>query len=341
MACARHVLAVLGTRDRDVLCRLAEGSLRTTAFPLPLPRVAQSLRRPSSRAPASVRVAVGALRCSDDTIEAGSLVAERETRDADDDGCSRSLISFGADLAGALGGVGATVFVGPFAGGAIGVAVSRSVKAIGQLAVGEKARVGAALGLIEHDAQRRKADGEEPRRDGFFDDRGMLRPEAVDLLEGVLREAAAAYEERKVPLLARLFSETAHRESVSGAEALYFVRLTSALTYRQLVILSAYAAAPDDIGGANGIDPEVDDLGERHLLGIVDDDGVPRAPGRFSGRVDGGTAARASATAEETASEAARSALALTPTGAALVELTGAAEVIPDADRADWLATTR
>ena len=209
---------------------------------------------------------------------------EQASPDAQDEGRARSLISFGADLAGALGG----------------------------LAVREEARVGAALGLIELDAERRKADREEPRRDGFFDDRGTLRPDAVDLLEGVLREAADAYEERKVPLFARLFSETAHRSSVSGAEAPYYVRLTSALTYRQLVILSAYAAAPEEIGGANGLDPEVDDLGERHLLGIVDDDGVPGAPGRFSGRVDGGTATRASATAEETASEAARSALGLT-----------------------------
>ena len=174
---------------------------------------------------------------------------EQASPDAQDEGRARSLISFGADLAGALGGAAATAFVGPFAGGAIGVAISRSVAAIGGLAVREEARVGAALGLIELDAERRKADGEEPRRDGFFDDRGTLRPDAVDLLEGVLREAADAYEERKVPLFARLFSETAHRSSVSGAEALYYVRLTSALTYRQLVILSAYAAAPEEIGG--------------------------------------------------------------------------------------------
>jgi hypothetical protein len=268
------------------------------------------------------------------------VVGDPEETEGDGERRVRSLIDLGADLVGALGGAGATVLLDPFAGGAIGVAISRGVKALGALAIGEEQRVGATLRFIEQDARSRRDRGEGTREDGFFDNRGALRPEAVDLLEGVLRQAAASYEERKVPLFARLFSETAHRASVSGADALFFVRLTSDLTYRQLVILSAYAVASDSIGGSNGIDPEVDDLGERHLLGIVDDGGVPRAPGRFYGTVDGGSAERASATAEAFTSEAARSSLALMPAGAALVELTGAADVINDADRADWLATT-
>ena len=259
-----------------------------------------------------------------------------EPTDANDNRRARSLIETGADLAGAVGGAGASLIVGPLAGAAVGVAITRATRALSGLAEREQERVGATLSLIEQDAEKRHARGETPREDGFFDDRGGLRPEAVDLLEGVLRQAAAAYEERKVALLARLFTEVAHDDSVAPSQALFLVRLAGDLTYRQFVILSAYAA--NQVHPAHPApDPDLDDLGERHLIGIRNLNGSVRPPGRMHAEmtIDAleGTPISASATV--------RSSLALTPLGNTLVRLTGATETVPQDDRNEWLSTLR
>ena len=256
--------------------------------------------------------------------------------DSDDERRTRALIETGADLAGAVGGAGASLIVGPLAGAAVGVAITRATRAIGALAQGEEERVGATLSLIEQDAERRRQSGEAPRDDGFFDDRGGLRPEAVDVLEGVLRQAAASYEEKKVALLARLFSEVAHDASVTPSEALFLVRLAGDLTYRQFVILSAYCA--NQVHPAHPApDPDLDDLGERHLIGIRNPNGSVRPPGRMHAEmtIDAfeGTPVSASATV--------RSSLAVMPLGKTLVRLTGATETVPQDDRDAWLSTLR
>jgi hypothetical protein len=114
------------------------------------------------------------------------------------------------------------------------------------------------------------------------------------------------------------------------------------LTYRQLVILSAYDAARDEVGERVQHDPELDDLGERYLLGIVDDKGVPRVPERLLATLDGGEAIDdLSADSQATASEGPRNRLGLMATGRRVMEVSGAVELIPDADRAMWIANTR
>jgi hypothetical protein len=88
-------------------------------------------------------------------------------------------------------------------GAALGVAVQHASKVVvGRLNRREEERVGAALLMIRADAHTREEEGERLRQDGFFDARGTLRPEAEDLLEATLRQAAETYEERKLPLLA-------------------------------------------------------------------------------------------------------------------------------------------
>jgi len=143
----------------------------------------------------------------------------------------------------------------------------------------------------------------------------------------------------RCPFFARLFSHTAHDATVGVSESLLFVHLLSDLTYRQLVILSAYADKGAQIGDRIGPDPELDDLGERYLLGI-DDDGTPRVPSRLFGVIDSGSPSSAMAgMSEASVSEAKRSSLALMPTGRRLVELTGATESIPSSERSGWIAT--
>lgn len=102
----------------------------------------------------------------------------------------------------------------------------------------QEARAGAALLILASDARERAARGEAPRADGFFDDRGSLRPEAEELLEAVLLQAANAYEERKVPLFAHLYDAVAHDPAISGADAHAFLHVAADLTYRQFVGLS-------------------------------------------------------------------------------------------------------
>lgn len=100
-------------------------------------------------------------------------------------------------------------------------------------------RAAAAVALIEGDATEREARGEAVREDGFFDARGDERlSQAEELLEAVLRQAADAVEEEKLPFLARIYTAVERDPDVSPAEAHYLLGLAGRLTYRQLVALS-------------------------------------------------------------------------------------------------------
>lgn len=142
----------------------------------------------------------------------------------------------------------------------------------------------AAVVLIADDAKHRAEDGDRIRDDGFFDEHGDLRPDAEELLEGVLRHAAEAYEERKVLVLARFYSGLAHDESVDAPQAHLLLRQIAALTYRQIVALSVFDqrsryadfliqthAIHTETSGHPGGDPtvqvELSDLAAGQLLG--------------------------------------------------------------------------
>jgi hypothetical protein len=73
--------------------------------------------------------------------------------------------------------------------------------------------------------------GDEPRNDGFFEDRDGERSPAEELLEGVLLRAADEHEERKLKYLSLLYSSLAFDSSVDPAYANYLLRVASGLTY--------------------------------------------------------------------------------------------------------------
>lgn len=206
-----------------------------------------------------------------------------------DSDLSGELQSAGTDLAGALVGTGVgSVAGGPpgaMLGAALGVAVQHATRAIvGRFNRREEERVGAALLIMEGDARRRESSGEQLRDDGFFDARDELRPDAEELLEGVLRRSASTYEERKLPLLARLYSAVAHDQTISPSEGMYLVRVADELTYRQFVALSVIAhkdeyvrklaqiGAEHAVIGGPSADPtmlrELSDLVDVRLVGI-------------------------------------------------------------------------
>jgi hypothetical protein len=143
-------------------------------------------------------------------------------------------------------------------------------------------RAGAALIVIAEDAETRKAQGEAPRDDGFADPGDGHRPDSDELLEGVLMQAAASYEQRKVILLGHLFDGIAFDPSVSVAEGHYLLKLADRLTYRQLVALAvladeanapalAEAAYRRDEGAVRpspSLALEIDDLADQGVIAV-------------------------------------------------------------------------
>jgi hypothetical protein len=267
---------------------------------------------------------------------------------ATDDDALFNVVEAGSDLASSLGGAGAGLLLGGPPGAMVGAALGPTIKhtvliVYDRLRGRQLARAGATIELLAEDAQRRQGDGEHPRDDGFFDARDGLRADADELLEGVLLQAANAHEERKVPLLGRLYSAVAHDMSVTTATASYLVRIAGELTYRQFVALSVFAhheAHSDDlidalvnrVEGTFVADPalllELDDLGDRRLVG-VDVKGRVRAVGEVidtSGPLSG--------------AEPGYGRLRLTDAGRLLVRLTRADEISPQ-QRAEWVDQLR
>jgi hypothetical protein len=165
---------------------------------------------------------------------------ERDEEDRDD------VLDVGeaaTDLVGALAGGAVGSIGGPpgiVLGAAVGVAAQRGARvALDRLRGRERTRAEAAVLIIAADAEGRRERDESPRNDGFFDPRGQLRPDAEELLEGVLRHAAETWEEEKLPYLAHLYDSVAHDPSIGPETARFLLRLAGDLTYRQLLCLAA------------------------------------------------------------------------------------------------------
>jgi hypothetical protein len=223
-----------------------------------------------------------------------------------DNNTAQDLADAGADLAGALVGGAVGTLGGPIGilgGAALGVAAQRAAKAIlGRVSAREEQRAGAVLVMIDAEAQARGERGDTPRSDGFFEAQGKSRPDAETLLEGVLRQAAATYEERKLPYLAYLYDAVSYDATIEPETALFVLHIAERLTYRQLVALAmlCYSEPPEtpDVGnGRNAaIEAELVMLHDQGLLGVrVDDDVLPayrlwngKGPEQMYGPTDAG-----------------------------------------------------
>ena len=104
----------------------------------------------------------------------------------------------------------------------------------------EETRIGRVLKeSAEFLVRRLEDDGASLRDDGFFDDPvNGDRPDAEQILEGVIRKAQGEYEERKLPYLSRLWANACIDESLGVGRINRLLKLADQLTYRQLVILS-------------------------------------------------------------------------------------------------------
>ncbi len=197
----------------------------------------------------------------------------------------------GALVGGAVGLVGGPV--GSMGGAAAGVVVTKTIRRVGvevydRLVVPrQRERVGAVLAVALDDASHRADCGEHIRDDGFFDSTEGRRSQADELLEGVLLQAANAYEERKLRHLGAILPSLAVRSDISPADGHWLARLADRLTWRQLVVLSIFSDPPEDTfarrdldqeeAGRNslqtGLGEEAQELGNLGLLGETINDG--------------------------------------------------------------------
>jgi hypothetical protein len=213
----------------------------------------------------------------------------------------RALRSAARLAAGLTGVTTAVVTRDPYAGAVTGWATNELLT-IGREVmerVTERAavRVGASRLIIEADLQEREHQGHVPRSDGFFDERGVLRPEAHELLESVLLASANSFEERKLPYLAHMYDGVAYDSTVSAGDSLFLAHMADQLTFRQLQGLAVFGrhgtgdtALEIELGqieaehrsGATVVDPamfeELKDLGSRRLVGAWTGDGQVRDP---------------------------------------------------------------
>lgn len=162
---------------------------------------------------------------------------------------AKSLISIGAEIAGAAVG-GAIGPVGAAGAGSLGVIVAKAgAKLLGDVAdrtmsAREKVRVGAAAAVAFNKIEKVALSGNEPRKDDFFNSEEGKRSDAEEILEGTLRRAREEYEEKKILLLGNFYANMVYSPGVSTEEANYYLRLFDSLTYRQLCVMSLIMMKP-------------------------------------------------------------------------------------------------
>jgi hypothetical protein len=170
----------------------------------------------------------------------------------------RDLIENSSDLIGAVAGGAIGLVGGPagsIGGAAAGVAITKTIRRVGVevydrlLVSRQQERVGTVLAVALDDAQTRAKDGEKLRDDGFFDSGVGQRSDADELLEGVLLQAANAYQERKLRHLGAILPSLAVRPDISPADGHWLTQLADRLTWRQFAVLAIFA----DPHSASGI----------------------------------------------------------------------------------------
>jgi hypothetical protein len=209
----------------------------------------------------------------------------------------RDAIRGGGELAGAAIGGAVGLVGGPpgaIGGAMAGVVITKALTRVGLevhdrlLVYRQQERVGATLGVIEHDVIDELTRGNRPRDDGLFDVLGDgRRSDAEEVLEGILRAAADANQERKLRHLGAIFPSVAIRDDISASDAHWLARTAEQLSWRQMIVLSVVADPPVDAFRSQALQredrgrscasptlaEEVEDLGRLGLLGQMNTDG--------------------------------------------------------------------
>jgi hypothetical protein len=165
-----------------------------------------------------------------------------------DEGESFNLIEAGSDLLGVLaaGITTATVChdVSGLLAGPIGVGIAHTLRYGANsfvnrvLASRERARVGVVYGLAAHEIKRRLDNGESIRTDEFFKPDATGRSSADEITEAVLIAAQREYEERKLPLIAKLIAQILFDSSIDVGMAHQLLRFAETLATANTVFFN-------------------------------------------------------------------------------------------------------
>ncbi|WP_040336552.1 hypothetical protein [Candidatus Blastococcus massiliensis] len=156
----------------------------------------------------------------------------------------RTLIEQGAPVAGSMSRAAATVVFEPSAAVVqISAPFGASLRTVATEAAAapvprEQVRAGAALAFaVEYAATQHRA-GRPARSDGWFDARPGSRPAAEEVAEAVVAAARRSADERRVRHLGYLLAEVTCSPELDAELAGRALRLTEALSWRQLALLA-------------------------------------------------------------------------------------------------------
>jgi len=136
----------------------------------------------------------------------------------------------------------------------------------------ESLRVASVAEMAAEKIASDQRDGRVVRDDEFFEAHDGHRPEAEELLEGVLLAAQREHEERKLPYYANFLANLAFERNVDAITANRLLRIADDLSYTQLVLLAVVEtkrnlALPDNSKAGEvsrrsaSVRAELDDLG--------------------------------------------------------------------------------
>ena len=153
------------------------------------------------------------------------------------------ITDIGSDSAGAAVGAGIGIAVAGPAGAVAGSVVSKVFKRIGEevkerfLSKKENERIETVIDLSRKEIEKKLEDGQTVRDDDFFGEGIDGRSSAEEILEGTLLVSQREYEEMKIPYMAKLYANIVFDKNISRAIANQILKITSEITFRQIVIL--------------------------------------------------------------------------------------------------------
>ena len=187
------------------------------------------------------------------------IVSEESGRDREKNDTLQQLINYGVPLlgAGASAAINSTLSMmgpeGAVIGGIAGKTIENLIIKAGKefserhLSTREKVRLGAVLVIANEEIRKRRASGEAPREDDFFDEKQTGRSDAKEVAESVLLKAQREPEEKKIPYMGYLLASIAFEPKISVHMAHQLIKAAEQLTYRQLCILKL-CAVKDEFG---------------------------------------------------------------------------------------------
>ena len=180
-------------------------------------------------------------------------MSEKSGRATEKNDTLQQLINYGMPLlgAGASAAINSTLgMIGPegaLIGGMVGKGIEIVLNKVGQdiserhLSIREKVRLGAVLVIADEEIRKRRASGEDPREDDFFDEKQTGRSDAAEVAESVLLKAQREPEEKKIPYMGYLLASIAFEPKINVHFAHQLIKAAEQLTYRQLCILKLCA----------------------------------------------------------------------------------------------------